>query len=56
MSRGGARKGSGRKRTGPQTILVSFSLTKATAQLLSAIPRGSRSAFIDSAIRQALQP
>lgn len=54
MSRGGARKGAGRKRTGSKTVLMTFSLSPATLELLRLVPRGARSAFIEGLIRKAL--
>lgn len=55
MSRGGARKGAGRKKTGSKTVFMTFSLSPVAVQLLNLIPRGTRSAFIEALIRQALQ-
>jgi hypothetical protein len=55
IMRGGARKGAGRKATGPRTILMTFSLNPETALLLTGIERGKRSGFIDMAIREAIE-
>jgi hypothetical protein len=53
--RGGARKGAGRKATGPKTILAGFSLSSETLNRLDiAIPRGQRSKFVEAAISQKL--
>jgi hypothetical protein len=55
MSRGGARKGAGRKATGSKTILAGFSLSSETlARLDIAIPRGQRSKFVEAAIIKKL--
>jgi hypothetical protein len=50
--RGGARKGAGRKPTGPSRVLVTLSLSQGAVELLKAIRRGKRSAFIDAAIKR----
>jgi hypothetical protein len=53
--RGGARKGAGRKATGPKTILASFSLSKELlANLEMAVVSGQRSKFVEAAILKML--
>jgi hypothetical protein len=55
MNRGGARKGSGRKLTGPKTILAGFSLSKKILiELGTSVPRGQRSKFVEAAISEKL--
>jgi hypothetical protein len=54
-SHGGKRKGAGRKPTGPNTILASFSLSKEIVRSLStAVRRGQRSKFVEAAISEKL--
>jgi hypothetical protein len=53
--RGGARKGAGRKATGPKSILAGFSLSKEILlNLGNAVPRGQRSKFVEAAITEKL--
>jgi hypothetical protein len=52
--RGGARKGAGRKPTGQKGRLANFILSPETLALLATVPRGQRSAFVDTIIRQKL--
>jgi hypothetical protein len=53
-SHGGARKGAGRKATGPKAVKVSLSLSRATVIALKGITAGKRSKFADLAIREKL--
>lgn len=55
MSRGGARKGAGRKPTGKTRAPETFSLKLSTLSALEqSVPGGRRSGFVDSAICAAL--
>lgn len=55
MSRGGARKGAGRKPTGRTRAPETFSLRLSTLNALEQnVPGGRRSGFVDSAICAAL--
>lgn len=55
-TRGGARKGAGRKPTGSKTAKESFSISLETiSELEQAIPSGKRSGFVDAAILEKLK-
>ncbi len=54
MSRGGARKGSGRPKTGSRTVHKGYSLPLSTVKALEVIPCMKRSQFVSEAIIAAL--
>jgi hypothetical protein len=52
---GGRRTGAGRPPIGRQTVRVMFSLPRQTVELLSSVPSGERSRFVDTVILAALK-
>jgi hypothetical protein len=55
MNHGGARKGAGRPRKADSRVLVNFTLSRKTVDLLRLlVSAGERSIFVEAAIKAAL--